>query len=223
MAMRHVLAECVDAYRRSTRQPVDVTFVGGVDALQRVQHGDAFDFVVLAAKAIEQLASTQRVAPDSHVALARSEIAIAVAAHAPRPDVANGSAVRDAVLRARSIGYSTGPSGAHLLRLLERWGIADALAPRLLQAPPGIPVASLLARGDAELGFQQLGELMHEPGIDVVGLLPPDIQSATVFSAALCTASAHPVATKALLAWITSPACDASMLRHGMVPARIGV
>jgi len=220
MAMRHVLAECIDAYRQSTQQRVHATFVGGVDALRRVQQGEPFDFVVLAADAIHRLAHAHRVEPESRIPLARSEIAVAVASNAPRPDIASGSAVRDAVLRARTIGCSTGPSGAHLMRLLEGWGVARTIASRLVQAPPGIPVGRLIARGDVELGFQQLSELMHEPGIDIVGLLPPDIQSATLFSAAICTASKHPIGTEAFLAYLASATCDAAKRRHGMAPVR---
>jgi molybdate transport system substrate-binding protein len=193
--------------------------VGGVEAARRINDGEPFDFVVLAADAIEQLASNGRVDPGNRPDLARSAVAIAVAAGATRPDVSSESALRDAVLRARSIGYSTGPSGAHLVRLFERWGIADAIAPRIVQASPGVPVGMLVARGDAELGFQQLSELMHLRGIDVIGLLPPEIQVATVFSAAVCTASNCPEAAKALLSFFASPEADATKRRHGMEPA----
>ena len=191
--------------------------VGGVDAARRVDDGEAFDFVVLAADAIEQLAAGGRVDPGSRTDLARSGVAIAVAAGAPRPDVGSESAVRDAVLRARSIGYSTGPSGAHLVRLFERWGIADAIAPRIVQAPPGVPVGTLVARGDVELGFQQLSELMHLPGIDVIGLLPPEIQVVTVFSAAVCTASTLSRGREgvALLPRFTGSRCGEAPPWHG--------
>ena len=219
MAMRHVLAELGDAYERESGQAVAIVSVGGIDAARRVADGEAFDFVVLAADAIEQLAAGDRVAPGSRTDLARSAVAIAVAAGATRPDVSTGSAIRDAVLRARSIGYSTGPSGAHLVRLFERWGIADAIAPRIVQASPGLPVGALVASGDVELGFQQLSELMHLPGIDVIGLLPPEIQVATVFSAAVCTASNCPAAAKAWLSFLASPEADAAKRRHGMEPA----
>ena len=144
---------------------------------------------------------------------------MAVAAGATRPDVSSESAIRDAILQARSIGYSTGPSGAHLVRLFERWGIADAIAPRTVQASPGVPVGTLVARGDVELGFQQWSELMHLPGIDVIGLLPPEIQVETVFSAAVCTASNSPAAVKALLSFLASPQADATKRRHGMASA----
>jgi molybdate transport system substrate-binding protein len=219
MAMRHVLDELGDVYERQSGQTIAIVSVGGVDAARRVAEGEAFDFVVLAADAIEKLASDGRVDRRSRIDLARSAVAIAVAAGTTRADVSSESAIRDAVLRARSIGYSTGPSGAHLLRLFERWGIADAIAPRIVQAPPGTPVGMLVARGDVELGFQQLSELMHLPGIDVIGLLPPQIQVATVFSAAVCTASNCPAATKALLSFLASPESDAAKRRHGMDPA----
>ncbi|HEY2967839.1 MAG TPA: substrate-binding domain-containing protein [Casimicrobiaceae bacterium] len=219
MAMRHVLAELADAYTRQTGQRVDIVSVGGVDAARRVADGEAFDFVVLSADVIERLAAGGRVDPGSRIDLARSDVAIAVATGARRPEVGSESAIRDAVLQARNIGYSTGPSGAHLARLFERWGIADAIAPRVMQAPPGIPVGTLVARGDVELGFQQLSELMHLPGIDVIGLLPAEIQAVTVFSAAVCTASRRRAAAAALLSFLASPQADATKLRHGMDPA----
>jgi molybdate transport system substrate-binding protein len=219
MAMRHVLTELGDAYERRSGQPVAIASVGGVDAARRVADGEGFDFVVLAADAIEQLASSGRVDPRSRTDLARSAVAIAVAAGAARPDVSSESAVRDAVLRARSIGYSTGPSGAHLVRLFERWGIADVIAPRIVQAAPGLPVGTLVERGEVELGFQQLSELMHLPGVDVIGLLPAEIRVTTVFSAAVCAASNCPAAAKALLSFLASAEADATKRRHGMESA----
>ena len=219
MAMRHVLAELADSYKQQSGQPVTIVSVAGVDAARRVADGEPFDFVVLAADVIEQLAAGGHVDPRSRTDVARSAVAIAVAAGATRPDVSCESAIRDAVLRARSIGYSTGPSGAHLVRLLERWGIADAIAPRIVQASPGTPVGTLVARGDVELGFQQLSELMHVPGIEVIGPLPPEIQMTTVFSAAVCTASNCPAAANSFLSFLASSQADAAKRRHGMEPA----
>jgi molybdate transport system substrate-binding protein len=214
------LTELCNAYERQSGQPVSVVAVGGVDAARRVAGGEAFDFVVLSADAIERLAAGGYVDPQSRTDLARSGVAIAVAAGAPRPDIGSEAAIRDAVLRARSIGYSTGPSGAHVVSLLERWGVANMIAPRFVQAPPGVPVGTLLAQGDVELGFQQLSELMHMRGIDVVGPLPPEIQAATVFSAAACFVSKRGAAARALLAFLASPEADAAKHRHGMEPPR---
>ncbi len=220
MATRGLLAELCDAYERQSGQPVTVVAVGGVDAARRVADGEAFDFVVLSAEAIERLAAGGYVDPRSRADLARSAVAIAVPAGAPHPDVSTESAVRDAVVRARSIGYSTGPSGAHIVRLFERWRITALIASRIVQAPPGVPVGTLVARGDVELGFQQLSELMHLPGIDVIGPLPPEIQVVTVFSAAVCMASKRHAAGHALLAFLASPDADAAKRRHGMEPPR---
>jgi molybdate transport system substrate-binding protein len=219
MAMRHVLDELGTAYQEQSRQPVAIVSVGGVDAARRVGEGEAFDFVVLAADAIDTLAASGRVEHGSRTDLARSGVAIAVPAGSARPDIGSESAVRDAVLRARSVGYSTGPSGAHLVRLFERWGIAETIEPRIVRAPPGIPVGSLMAQGKVELGFQQLGELIHLPGIDVIGELPAEIQVVTVFSAAVCTASQHRAVTAAMLSFLASPKADATKRRHGMEPA----
>ena len=220
MAMRHVLTELADAYEQRSQQPASVVSVGGVDAARRVADGEAFDFVVLAAAAIEKLAAGGRVDPASRIDLARSGVAVAVPAGVSRPNIASEAAIRDAVLRARSIGYSTGPSGTHLTRLFERWGIADVIASRIVQVPPGVPVATLAASGDVELCFQQLSELMGLPGIDVVGPLPPEIQLGTVFSAAVCTASRRGAAVHSAIAFLASEEGDAMKLRYGMEPAR---
>ena len=121
---------------------------------------------------------------------ARSEIAIAVRAGSPRPDVASEEAVRQAMLKAKRICYSTGPSGDHLKALGEKWGVTESVLARALVASPGVPVASLVARGDADLGFQQLSELVGQPGIEVIGSLPPEIQAVTLFSAGVSSTSA---------------------------------
>jgi len=219
MATRHVLDELAETYGQQSRQRVVIESVGGIDAARRVQAGEPFDFVVLSADAIDALAAASRVDASKRVDFAQSGVAIAVKAGEAKPDVANEPAIRDAVLRARGIGYSTGPSGTHVVRLLERWGIADTMAGRIVQAPPGVPVGTLVARGDVELGFQQLSELMHLPGIEVVGLLPPAIQRMTIFSAAVCAASTQAEAASTLLSFLASPSADAAKRRHGMEPA----
>jgi molybdate transport system substrate-binding protein len=218
MATRQVLADVADAWRYSGG---DVAFesVGGVEAAKRVQGGERFDIVVLAADAIHKLFAAGRIVAGSATDLARSAVAIAVRAGAPRPAVDTEVALREAVLSARTIGHSTGPSGVSLLQLFERWGIAEAIRPRIVQAPPGVPVGALIARGDVGLGFQQLSELMHEPGVDVIGPMPPGLEIVTTFSGAVCAASTQPDAARALLEFIRSPAADEAKRRHGMQPA----
>lgn len=218
MATRAVLAELADAYGRQSGQRVAMESVGGVDAARRVRAGEAFDFVVLASTAIEALAAEGRIDPRSRIDFARSGIAIAVKAGAPHPEIGDEAAIRQAVLAANTIGYSTGPSGVHLVRLFGRWGIAETIAPRIVQAPPGVPVGTLVARGEVELGFQQRSELIHVPGVDVVGELPPEIQAITTFSAAVCTASTRHAAANAWLRFLASSEADAAKRRRGMEP-----
>ncbi|REE21455.1 molybdate transport system substrate-binding protein [Paraburkholderia sp. BL27I4N3] len=219
MATRQLLAELVKEYGRISGRRVAIESVGGVDAARRVQAGEPLDIVVLAADALDRLAAAGRIDPASRIELVRSGVAIAVVAGAPRPEIGTEAALRDTILAARSIGYSTGPSGSHLGRLFERWGIAETIAPRIVQAPPGVPVGILVARGDVELGFQQLSELMHLPGIDVIGSLPPEVQIITTFSAAICMASRERDASRAFLSFLASPAASPAKLRHGMEPA----
>jgi molybdate transport system substrate-binding protein len=218
MATRALLGELAQAYQQRTGGAVAIESVGGVDAAKRVQAGEAFDAVFLAADAIDRLIASGHAVAGSRVDLVRSPVAIAVRRWAPRPDVSDEAALKRAVLAARRISYSTGPSGVHLARLFERWGIAAEIAPRIVQAPPGVPVGSLVARGDVDLGFQQLSELMHLDGIDVVGGLPGDTQFITTFSGGLCAKSTQADAVRAMLDFMNSPSAADIKRRHGMEP-----
>ncbi len=219
MATRLVLAELAGAWRARSGVDVDFESVGGVDAAKRVQAGEALDLAVLDADALEKLAATGRVVAGSQAALVRSGVAIAVRAGAPRPDVSTEEALQRAVLAARTIGHSTGPSGTALLRLFERWGLLDALRPRIVQAPPGVPVGKLVADGQVELGFQQYSEMMNVPGIAVLGPMPPGCGIVSIFSAGLCAASTRPEAVRALIEFMHSPDAVEAKRRHGMEPA----
>ena len=219
MATRQALADAADLWRRRRGTAVAFEAVGGVSAAERVRQGEAFDVAVLAADAIDRLAAAGSLVAGSDVALALSDVAIAVRQGAARPAIDSERALRDAVLAAPSVGWSTGPSGTALKALFERWGVAEALRERLVQAPPGVPVGALVARGEAALGFQQLSELMHLEGIDVIGPMPPGLEIVTTFSGAVCAASAQPDGAHALLDFLRSPACAEAWRRNGMRPA----
>lgn len=219
MATRLVLADLVTAFEQQSGCRVAIESVGGVDAARRVQAGEAFDVVILASDAIDKLIASGQVLAGSKVDLVRSGVAVAVRAGAPRPDISTEDALREAVRAARSISYSTGPSGVALAGLFERWGIAGEIKSRIVTPPPGIPVGSLVARGEVELGFQQLSELMHLEGITVLGPLPPAIQIITTFSAGVCSGTGQVETVRAMLASMNSPQAAVAKRRQGMDPA----
>ena len=219
MATRPVLAELAAAFEQRSGRALAVASVGGVDAAKRVQAGETFDVVVLASDAIDKLVASGHIATGSKVDLVRSGVAVAVRAGAAHPDIRSEDAVRAAVLAAKSVSYSTGPSGVALAKLFELWGIAETIRDRIVQAPPGVPVGTLVARGEVELGFQQLSELIGLPGIDLLGGLPASIQIITTFSAGVCTGTQEGDAVRALLSYLNAPAADAIKRAQGMEPA----
>jgi len=220
MATKPLLADLVALYRQQAPDVlVQVESVGGVDAARRVEAGEAFDGVVLASNAIDKLIASGHVLAGSRTDLVHSGVAVAVPAGAPVPDISTEEALKAAVLAAPTLGYSTGPSGVQLARLFEAWGIAGQIAPRTVQAQPGVPVGSLVARGEVALGFQQLSEMMGVPGITLVGGLPKAVEIITTFSGSVSATCPSPGAMRALLDFWQSPACDALKRRHGMDPA----
>ena len=222
MATRRLLADLVAAFAAtSPDSEVLVESVGGVDAAKRIAAGEAFDGVVLASGAIDTLSAQGHVVAGSRVDLVRSPMAAAIPAGAARPSIETEEAVRQAVLSARHIGYSTGPSGDHLLVLFDRWGVGAVVKDRLVQARPGIPVASLVASGEADLGFQQLSELLNVGGIEILGRLPEAIQGTTTFSGGIARASTQVERMREVLAFMASPAVASIKRTHGMEPALV--
>ena len=219
MATREVLAELIARYQIESAQPVTAEAAGGVDVAKRVQAGEAVDVVVLASNAIDKLIADGKVLPGSRVDLVRSGVAIAVRAGTPLPDIATEDAVKRAVLAAKNLSYSTGPSGVYLEKMFERWGILEQIRPRIVVPPPGVPVGSLVANGSVELGFQQLSELMNLDGIQVVGPLPPAIQTITVFSGGVAAVCGQPDIARALLTFMASPSVAQVKQQHGMQAA----
>jgi molybdate transport system substrate-binding protein len=219
MATRLLLGELTAAYTERSGQAIHIESVGGVDAAKRVRAGEAFDVVILASDAIAKLIADGNLRADSKVDLVHSGVAVAARAGMPPPDITSEVAVRQAVLSASTLGYSTGPSGVALAKLFERWGIAEQIQPRIITAPPGVSVGSLVASGAVALGFQQLSELLQVEGVAIVGPLPPAIQITTTFSAAITTACTRVEDARALLAYMASSDTAAAKRRQGMVPA----
>jgi len=215
MATRRLLGEMIAQFEKTSPHRVALESVGGLDAAKRVRAGEPLDVVVLAREVIDDLIGAARIVQGSRVDVAVSAIGVAVRSGTPHPDISSVDGVRAAVLAAGRIGYSTGPSGQYLAKLFASWDPDGRLKDRITVAPVGVPVGSLVARGDIDLAFQQLSELGGD-GIDVVGQLPSDIQMMTTFSGGVARASAQPDAARALLAFLASPALTPIKREHGM-------
>jgi molybdate transport system substrate-binding protein len=220
MATKALLAQLGTAYAQRTGQAVQIESVGGVDAVKRVQAGEAFDVVLLASDSIERLIASGHVQQGSRADWVQSPVAVAVPAGAKLPDISTPAALKQALLSAPSISYSTGPSGNYLAQLFEQWGIAEAMQAKLIVPPPGVPVGSLVASGQAALGFQQLSELLGVPGITVVGNLPEGAAFITTFSAGIPVGllPERVKVTQVFLNFLNAPETEAAKLAQGMSP-----
>jgi molybdate transport system substrate-binding protein len=219
MATRQLLTDLSRSFEQVTSWKVEIESIGGVDAARQVRDGKAVDVIVLASNVMQQLENEGFVVPGTRAGIASSGVAIAVRSGMPHPAIASEEDVKQAVLAGGRISYSTGASGDHLKRLFERWNLAGAIADRTVEAKPGVPVGQLVARGDADLGFQQLSEFLDVAGIDIVGPLPNEIQTVTVFTAGVGTRSAHPDGARAFVAHLVSPETQAVKQNLGMKAA----
>ena len=222
-AMSAALGELAPSFERASGSTLVIVSGGSVggapDSIpDRLQRGERADVVIMAADSIDDLIKAGRVVAGSRVDLARSSIGIAVRAGAPRPDISSVDALRRTLLAAKSLAFSSSVSGVYVsTELLQRLGIADQVRAKSRKVD-GEPVAAVVARGEAEIGFQQISELRPVPGIEVVGPLPPEVPRVTVFSAAAGAGSANPTGGRALIAFLSSPAASAAMANSGMDP-----
>jgi molybdate transport system substrate-binding protein len=217
-AIKEAYLELIPQFEKASEHKVATTWAGTVDIKKRMAAGEVFDLVVVASPELDAFIKEGKLVPGSRADLVRSGVGVAVRAGAPKPDISSGEALKKALLAAKSIGYSTGPSGVYLASLFERMGIADQIKPKLKQTQPGVLVGSIIANGEAEIGFQQVSELIHVPGIDFLGPLPADVQKITVFSAGIHSAAKEPDPAKALVKFLTAPAAAPVFKKHGLEP-----
>jgi molybdate transport system substrate-binding protein len=184
----------------------------------RLQRGEPLDLVILSGDALDGLIAQGRIVAGSRVDLARSGIGVAVRAGASRPDIGSVDAFKRALLQARSIAHSSSASGVYLESLLKQLGIAAELASKIRKVE-GEPVGQIVARGEAEIGFQQVSELLPVAGIDYVGPLPAEIQEITIFAAGIPVGAPQPDAARALIEFLTAPAAAPIIRKCGMEQA----
>jgi molybdate transport system substrate-binding protein len=219
IATREAYLELVPQFEAATGHKVSTAWAGTTAIMQRMAAGETYDLVMISSRELDELTKQGKIVSGSRVDLAKSGIGIAVRAGAPRPDIRTGEALKRALLAAKTVGYTSGPSGVYMAGLIERMGIAAEIKPKHRGVPSGGTVGTIVASGDAEIGFQQVSELVHIPGIDYVGPLPPDVQHVTVFSSGVQTGATQPDAAKALVAFLTTPAAQNVMKKHGLETA----
>lgn len=218
IATKEAYLELVPQYEKATGHTVATTWSGTTAIMQKMAAGETYDLVFISSTELEQLIKQGKIVSGSRVDLAKSGIGIAVRKGAPRPDVRTADALKRALLAAETVGYTSGPSGVYMAGLIERMGIAAEIKPKHRTVPSGGTVGTIVASGKAEIGFQQVSELVHIPGIDYIGPLPAEIQCVTVFSCGLQTGATQPDAAKSFQKFLTTPAAVAAMQKHGLEP-----
>ena len=217
-AIKPAYLELVPAFERASGHKVVTRWIPGVDVLKRVKEGEASDLVIMQSKDIDELIQCGRIAAGSKVNLATSGVGVAVRTGAARPDISSADALKRALLAAKAVAFSTGPSGVYMLELFERLGIAAQVKAKSRQIK-GEPSGAAVARGEAEIAFQQVSELLPVPGIDFIGELPAEIQCITTFCAGMQKTAREAAAAREWLNFIKSLAGAPAIRKSGMEPA----
>jgi molybdate transport system substrate-binding protein len=188
----------------------------------RLERGEPADVLIMVGYALDDLAKKGKAIANSKVDLVKSPIAVAVKSGTPKPDISTADAVKRALLAVKTIAYSDSASGVYVsTEMFTKLGIADEMKDKARKIP-ATPVGEIVARGEAEIGFQQMSELKPVEGIDIVGPLPDELQKITIFSAGIASASKEPDAGKALIKFLASSAARAEIVKSGMDPIAAG-
>jgi molybdate transport system substrate-binding protein len=215
-AVREPYGELLPLFERDIGHKVTASWGGTVDIVKRIESGEIADIVIIPDARIDDLITKDLIA--SRIDLVRSGVGVAVRAGVPKPDVSSVDVLRHALLAAESIVLSSGPSSLYMPALFEKLGVASDVKPKVIQIAPGLGVGATLARGEGEIGFTQISELMSVKGIHYLGPLPAEVQCVTVFSAGLHAAAPAPDAARALLTFLSGPDAAPVLKKHGMEP-----
>jgi molybdate transport system substrate-binding protein len=210
--------ELVPQFEKTTGHKVTTVFTGTLDAQKRLLAGESYDMIIMAGPAIDAQIKAGKAVSGSRVDLAKSGVGAAVPKGAPKPDISTTEALKKTLLGAKSIGYSTGPSGVYMVNLFERLGLSDQVKDKLKQTPTGVFVGTIIANREVEIGFQQVSEVGNFPGVDYIGPLPAEVQQTTVFSSGIVADAKEAEAAKALVKFLTTPEAGAAFRKRGMEP-----
>jgi molybdate transport system substrate-binding protein len=203
--VKSIMLDLVPAFERTSGTKIVITWGSTNGLLKELEGGASGDLAILTAEAIDDLIRHGKTVAGSRVDLARSAIGVAVRKGAKRPDIGSPEALKRALIAAKSVAHSkTGLSGIYFPTVLARLGIADAMKSKIVMPDPGTPVGEVVAKGDAEIGVQQISELLPVAGVDIVGPLPAELQKITTFSAGLLAGAKDPDTAKALVKFVAA-------------------
>ena len=208
-ATEEAYKELVPQFEKASDHKVTTVFTGTLDLQKRIAAGEKYDLIIMAGPSIDDYIKAGTVV---------AGVGAGVPKGAPKPDISTVDALKKTLLAAKSIGYSTGPSGVYIVAMFEKLGVAADVKPKLKQTPTGVFVGTIVANREVEIGFQQVSEMSQFPGVDYVGPLPAAVQQITVFSAGLQTGAKEADAAKALVKFITAPAAATAYTKRGLEP-----
>jgi len=217
-ATEEAYKELIPEFEKVSGHKVTTVFTGTLDVQKRVAAGEKYDLLIMAGPAIDDYIKAGTVVAGSRVDLAKSGVAAAVPKGGQKFDISSVDALKKSLLTAKSIGYSTGPSGVYVVSMFQKLGVSAEVTPKLKQTPTGVFVGTIIANREVEIGFQQVSELSLFPGVDYLGPLPAAVQQITVFSAGLQAGGKEAEAAKALVKVITAPAAAAAYKKRGLEP-----
>ena len=223
-AMKTSFDELAPQFERMSGHRLAVTFGPSLQLEKRLGEGEGADVAIVSAAGIDDLVARGKLQSGSAVAIAASSLGVAVPRGAPKPDISSADAFKRALLAARSVAVSKpvggGQSGVHMAKVFERLGIAEQMAAKAKygQGGPAGLVGLIIERGEADIGVQQIAELLAVPGIDFVGPLPTELQSVTPFVAAIPAAAQNADAGRGLIAFLTTPEAKRVIKAKGLQP-----
>ena len=218
-ATEEAYRELLPQFEKATGHKVATVFTGTLDAQKRLADGESYDMIIMSSPSIDAQIKIGKVVAGSRVDIAKSGVGVGVPKGAPKPDISTTEALKKTLVAAKSIGYSTGPSGVYMTGLFEKLGLADQVKDKLRQTPTGVFVGTIIASREVEIGFQQVSELSNFPGVDYVGPLPADVQNTTVFSSGIIVDAKEAEAAKTLVKFLISPESGSAFKKRGMEPS----
>ena len=219
ISAKEALIELVPEFEHASGHKVNITYAGGSGLADQIRNGKHADLFIGPEEFSDPLLKEGRLQPGTRTAFARSRTGLAVRAGAPKPDISSPEKLKNVLLAARSVSYSTGASGMHFVKVTEKLGIADAVAAKKVAPKPGELVGAVVARGDAEIGVQQISELLPVTGIQILDPLPAELQQIIVYGATEFPGAAQREAARAFVNFLRSEPSKAVLRKMGLDPA----